>query len=79
MQMQSEGMGARGARGGQQSPNPEKHPRDKIQVLSLFIKGCYPPPLLYELPGLPLQAGTPNTWSCLNQQSKEMSRQVKKK
>ena len=32
-----------------------------------------------KLPRLPLQAGTPNTRSCLDKQSKEMSRQVKKK
>ena len=36
-------------------------------------------PYWMKLPGLPLQASTPNTRSCLNQQSKEMSRQVKKK
>ena len=32
-----------------------------------------------KLLGLPLQAVTPNTRSCLNKQSKEMSGQVKKK
>ena len=79
MQMQSKGRGAREQWEDGRTHAQRSIPETRSESSAPLSKVVTLRPCCMKLLGLPLQAGTPNTRSCLNKQSKEMSRQVKKK